>query len=80
MKNGRGKIYEYTAFFEANESGGYTVTVPTLPGLVTEGKSLEHARDMARDAIRCYIEGLKKAKEPIPVERETAQFKLSVVA
>lgn len=80
MKNGRGKIYEYTAFFEANEHGGYTVTVPALPGLVTEGKNLEHARDMAKDAILCYIEGLKRAKEPIPIEKETAQLKLSVVA
>ncbi len=76
----RRRVYEYTAFFEANESGGYTATVPSLPGLVTEGKNLEDARDMAKDAIRCYIEGLKKAKEPIPVERETAQLKLSVIA
>ena len=80
MKNVKGRVYEYTAFFEANERGGYTVTVPALPGLVTEGKNLENARDMAKDAIRCYIEGLKKAKEAIPVERETAQFKLSVMA
>jgi len=55
------------------------VTVPALPGLVTEGKDLEDARDMAKDAIRCYIEGLKKAKVPIPVEKETAQLKVSVV-
>ena len=80
MKNVKGRVYEYTGFFEANEHGGYTVTVPSLPGLVTEGKDLEDARDMAKDAIRCYIEGLKKAKEPIPVEKETAQLKLSVIA
>jgi predicted RNase H-like HicB family nuclease len=80
MKNGKSRVYEYTAFFEANENGGYTVTVPTLPGLVTEGRNLENAREMAEDAIRCYIEGLKKAKEPIPVERETAQLRLSVTA
>jgi len=80
MKNATKRIREYTAFFEANEHGGYTVTVPALPGLVTEGKDLEHARAMAKDAVRCYIEGLKKAKEPIPVERETAQVKISVVA
>jgi antitoxin HicB len=55
---------EYTAFFEANEHGGYTVTVPALPGLVTEGKDLEHARVMAKDAIQSYILGLKKAKDP----------------
>jgi predicted RNase H-like HicB family nuclease len=80
MRNGKSRVYEYTAFFEANENGGYTVTVPALPGLVTEGKDLEHARDMAKDAVRCYIEGLKKAKEAIPIERETAQLKLSVFA
>jgi predicted RNase H-like HicB family nuclease len=54
--------------------------VPPCPASSLEGKNLEHARDMAKDAIRCYIEGLKKTKEPIPVERETAQLKLSVVA
>jgi antitoxin HicB len=80
MKNRKHRVHEYTAFFESNENGGYTVTVPSLPGLVTEGKDLDHARSMAKDAIQCYIEGLKKAKEPIPVERETAQVKISVVA
>ena len=80
MKNQKSRVYQYTAFFEANEHGGYTVTVPILPGLVTEGKNLEHARDMAKDAIRCYVEGLKKARRPVPIERETAQFRLSVVA
>jgi len=80
MKNGKSRTYEYTAFFEANENDGYTVAVPALPGLVAEGKDLEDARHMATDAIRCYIHGLKKAKLSIPVEKETAQLKLSVVA
>jgi len=68
------RVNEYTAFFEANERGGYTVTVPASPGLVAEGKNLEDARDMARDAIRCYVDGPKKAKQPIPVERKIAQI------
>jgi predicted RNase H-like HicB family nuclease len=80
MKNGNNHIRESTAFFEANEHGGYTVTVPALPGLVTEGRNLEHARSMAKCAAHCYIEGLKKAKEPIPLERESAQVKISIVA
>jgi antitoxin HicB len=80
MKKAKHKICEYTAFFEANENGGYTVTVPALPGLVTEGRDLNDARDMAKDAIRCYIEGLKKAKETIPVAMETARAKVSVTA
>ena len=80
MRNGKKRAYEYTVFFEANENCGYRVTVPTLPGLVTEGRNLEHARKMATDAIRCYLEGLRKAKQRIPVEKETAQLKLSVIA
>ena len=60
MKNGKNRIREYTAFFEANEHGGYTVTVPALLGLVTECKDLVHARAMAKDAVRCYIGGLRR--------------------
>jgi predicted RNase H-like HicB family nuclease len=80
MKRTRRKARKYTAFFEPNEHGGYTVTVPALPGLVTEGKDLEHARAMAKDAVRCYIGGLEKAKESIPRERESAQVKISISA
>jgi len=47
---------------------------------VTEGKNLEDARRMAEDAIRCYIEGLKKAKQEIPQESQTAQLRLAVRA
>jgi hypothetical protein len=35
---------------------------------------------MAKDAVRCYIEGLKYANEPVPLERETVQVKISVGA
>ena len=72
------KVYQYTAIFELNEDGGYTVTVPALPGLVTEGNDLKEAKLMAEDAIRCYIEGLQKAKESIPQELEVGNFRLSV--
>ena len=57
MKKLRQKIYQYTAVFEKNEKQGYTVTVPVLPGLVTEGRNLEDARSMAQDAVKCYIRG-----------------------
>jgi predicted RNase H-like HicB family nuclease len=50
------KEYSYTVFFEPAEEGGYVVTCPALPGLVTEGDTLKEARAMARDAIRTYLE------------------------
>lgn len=52
-------IYEYEAVFDPN-GDGYTVTVPKLPGLVTEGGNLKEAREMAKDAIKCYLVAIFK--------------------
>jgi predicted RNase H-like HicB family nuclease len=68
----------FTAFFEKNENNGYTVTVPSLPGLVTEGKNFEEAQKMARDAVSCYIQGLKKAKQKEIFETEIGSFRIAV--
>jgi len=57
---------------------GYQVTVPLLPGLITFGRTLAEARSMARDAIRCHLEGLRKAGEPIPEERHVHSEKLRI--
>ena len=61
MKKHKELIYQYEAIFEPN-GAGYTVTVSKLPGLVTEGDNLQHAREMAKDAIRCYLEAILKEK------------------
>jgi len=60
--------YHYTAVFEPAEEGGFTVTVPALPGLVTQGDTIEEAHAMVEDAIRGYLEVLLKDGEEIPVE------------
>ena len=45
--------YTYTIILEPDpEEGGYTVTVPALPGCVTQGETIEEAIVMAKDAIR----------------------------
>lgn len=63
--------YRYTVIFEPAEEGGYTVTCPALPGLVTEGDTMDEARLMAEDAIRGYLESLRKDNLPIPSEAAT---------
>ena len=55
------------------DEGGYTVTVPALPGCVTEGDTLEEAVAMAREAICGYLESLRLHGEPIPEEHEPLQ-------
>ena len=64
--------YLYTAVYEPAEEGGYVVTVPALPGLVTEGDTLAEARAMVQDAIRGYLETLSKHGEEIPIEQGDA--------
>jgi predicted RNase H-like HicB family nuclease len=46
--------YTFTMLFEPEEEGGYVVTCPALPGLVTEGDTMAEARQMAEDALRGY--------------------------
>lgn len=59
--------YIYTCLFEPEPEGGFTVTCPTLPGLVTYGATIEEARAMASEAIEGYLESLRKDGLPLPV-------------
>jgi antitoxin HicB len=66
--------YRYTIILHPDiEEGGYTVTVPALPGCVTQGETIEEAIAMAKDAIRLHIESLIADGEPVPEEHEPAQ-------
>jgi predicted RNase H-like HicB family nuclease len=60
------KIYNYTVVFEPVTGGSYNVVVPAIPEICTFGETLEEAKVMAADAIKCYIESALKANEPIP--------------
>jgi len=68
-------IRRYTVVLEPDlEEGGYTVTVPALPGCVTEGDTLEEALENARDAIRSLLAYLTDTGKPIPVETVSPQL------
>ena len=58
------------AEFEPAEEGGFVVTVPALPGVVTQGETLEEARAMVADAIQGFLACLRKDGLPIPLEHE----------
>ncbi|KKQ25977.1 MAG: hypothetical protein US40_C0004G0012 [Candidatus Roizmanbacteria bacterium GW2011_GWC2_37_13] len=57
------KVLNYTAVFQKEPEGGYTVFVPLLPGCVSYGKNLEEAKKMINEAIELYIESLSEHKE-----------------
>lgn len=58
--------------------GGFTAIVPALPGCVTHGRTLEEAKEMAKDAIAGYIESLRKHNEPIPTDNGTLMTSLDL--
>jgi antitoxin HicB len=57
--------YQFTVIIERQPEGEYPVTVPILPGCVTEGRTLEEARTMASDAISAYCASLRKHSQLI---------------
>jgi antitoxin HicB len=61
------KVYNYTVIFEPISEGGYKVVVPAVPEICTFGETLEEAKSMAEDAIKCYIERALKNKDAIAI-------------
>jgi antitoxin HicB len=62
------KRFTYTIHIEPAEEGGFVVTVPALPGCVTEGDTYEQAVTNAHEAIEGFVEALILAGENVPVE------------
>jgi antitoxin HicB len=59
-------VYRVPLILEPQPEGGYTVTSPALPGLVTEGDSLEQALANVEDALRATLELYEDTGRPIP--------------
>lgn len=51
---------EIEFIFEPADEGGYHVYAPDLPGLHTQGDTLEQATDNAREALALYVDGLRE--------------------
>lgn len=70
--------YSFTIVVEPNDPDGYLVTCPALPGLVTEGDTLDEAYEMAHDAIQVYLESLIANGEPVPQDKITMPVRVKI--
>ncbi|WP_407928331.1 type II toxin-antitoxin system HicB family antitoxin [Archaeoglobus neptunius] len=68
----------YRILLRKEPEGGYTVTVPSLPGCITYGETIEEAIEMAKEAIELYIESLREHGEEIPTDEGTLEYTLTV--
>lgn len=52
------------------EEGGYTVEVPSLPGCISQGETVDEAVTNIREAIALYIDTLEAVGRPVPQEEQ----------
>ncbi len=58
--------YKLPLVFEPQPEGGFTVTSPLLPELVTEGDTVEDALENVRDALKTVIELYQDSGRELP--------------
>jgi len=59
-------LYKIPLLFSPQPEGGFTVTSPLLPELVTEGDTLDEALANARDALAAVVEAYEDLGRPLP--------------
>jgi predicted RNase H-like HicB family nuclease len=65
-KSGRQVLVAYLCVFRPEPEGGFTVTCPKLPPVVSYGETVEEAQANAREAIELCLEVMREGGEPIP--------------
>ena len=60
---------KYTIVLEEAEEGGYTVSVPALPGCISEGDTYEEALENIKDAIALYLRAISKEIKQLQRQR-----------
>jgi predicted RNase H-like HicB family nuclease len=73
-------MYTYKIHLHKEAEGGYTVSVPVLPGCITYGEDVDEAIAMAKEAIELYIEELQERGEVIPDDSNTLEYSLNLEA
>jgi len=61
-------MMRYTVVLEKEADGGYVVTVPALPGCVSQGDDREEALANIREAIQLYVDDCRAVGDPVPTE------------
>ena len=72
------KQHTYRVLLNKEPDGGYTALVPTLPGCISYGETLDEAIVNVREAVELYLESLREHNEPVPSEENTLEYSISV--
>jgi len=66
---------KFRIIIEQDEEGMFIAECPTLPGCLSQGKTRTEALKNIKEAMKGYLESLKKHNEPIPpsIEEEVVE-------
>jgi antitoxin HicB len=67
------QIYKLPLVLEPQSEGGYVVTCPLLPELITEGEDVHEAIQNANDALAAIVEAFMDLKRPLPSALQPAR-------
>ena len=70
----------YRIILNKEKDGQYAVIVPALPGCFTFGENIDHAIEMAKEAIALYIEELQERGEDIPDDSSSLEYSIRLTA
>lgn len=62
------------------EKGSYGVAFPDFPGCVSAGNDLQHAQDMAREALALHVKGMLEDGDPTPAPSTYEQIQADELA
>lgn len=63
---GRNRTMKYRIIIEQDEDGIYVAECPSLPGCISQGTTRDEAIMNIQDAMKGYLQSLKKHNEPVP--------------
>jgi antitoxin HicB len=72
--------FDFTVILEPQPEGGFTVSVPALPEVATEGDTEKEALAMAEEAIRAVIQYRREHGLAIPRDAAAKVRQISVAA
>ena len=70
----------YRILLTPEEEGGFSVSVPALPGCFTQGETIDEAIEMAKEAISLYVESLEAGGEPVPDDNNSLEYSFTLAS
>ncbi|AFY36390.1 type II toxin-antitoxin system HicB family antitoxin [Calothrix sp. PCC 7507] len=67
-------LYKVPLLLTPQPEGGYTVTSPLLPELVTEGDTVEEALTNVQDALTAVVEAYEDLGRTLPINMRVADL------